>query len=205
MWNVRLRANSGQQTVRAMSLSHALSLPDQGVAPGRAEHRSFNLAEVRIRPIRPSDLEIERRFVYGLSARSHYLRLLSGRGLLPGELERWTNIDPQREIALIAIVRDAGTADEEEIAVARAVVDDSARGHWDFAIVVADAWQGRGLGALLLGQLLQAARAAGATVLGGITLAENRGMLALARKLGFHARREPGDATVMRLELRLAP
>ena len=156
---------------------------------------------VRIRPIRPSDLELERRFVYGLSARSRYLRLLSARPLQPGELERWTNIDPSREIALIALVDNGG--DDQEVGVARCVVEDAAEGRWDFAIVVADAWQRRGLGEALLRKLVEAARDAGVRVFSGITLTENRGMAALARKLGFRIRYEPGDATLLRLELLL--
>ena len=156
---------------------------------------------IRIRPIRPSDLELERRFVYGLSARSRYLRLLSGRPLQPGELERWTNIDPSREIALVAIANHGG--DDEEVGVARCVVDDAAAGRWDFAIVIADACQRRGLGRALLGALVAAARDAGVRTLSGITLVENRGMVALARGLGFSVRREDGDATLLRLELAL--
>jgi acetyltransferase len=157
---------------------------------------------VRIRPIRPSDLELERRFVYGLSARSRYLRLLSGRQVQPGELERWTRIDPSRELALVALVGDG--EDEEEVGLAQCVVDDAAEGRWDFAIVIADAWQGRGLGRALLARLVEAARDAGVRVLSGITLAENHGMILLARKLGFSVRREQGDATLLRIELPLA-
>ncbi|HZW76252.1 MAG TPA: GNAT family N-acetyltransferase [Caldimonas sp.] len=156
---------------------------------------------VRIRRIRPSDLELERRFVYGLSARSRYLRLLSARPLQPGELERWTNIDPQREIALVALVNEGG--DDEEIGVARCVVEDAGDARWDFAIVIADAWQRRGLGVALLGKLVEAAREHGVRTLSGITLFENRGMVKLARKVGFSVRFEEGDATLLRLELRL--
>jgi len=158
-------------------------------------------SRIRIRPIQPSDLDLERRFVYGLSARSRYLRLLSSRPLQPGELERWTNIDPRREIALVALANDGG--DDEEVGVARCVVEDAADGRWDFAIVIADAWQRRGLGEALLGKLAEAARDAGVRTLSGITLVENRGMVRLARKLGFAVRREEGDATLLRLELPL--
>jgi acetyltransferase len=158
--------------------------------------------KIRIRPIRPSDLELERRFVDGLSARSRYLRLLSGRALLRGELERWANIDPEREIALVALTGEDD--DEQEIGFAQGIVEDAAAGRWDFAIVIADSWQHRGLGRALLGELVHAAREAGATILSGITLAENHVMVVLARKLGFSVRREVGDATLLRLELRLA-
>ena len=155
----------------------------------------------RIRPIRPSDLELERRFVDGLSPRSRYLRLLSGRALLPGELERWTRVEACCEIALIALAVIDGV--EEEAGVARCAVEDAHEQRWDFAIVVADAWQRRGVGKALLSRLLDAAAAAGVATLSGITLAENHAMVALARKLGFSARREDGDSTLIRLELPL--
>jgi acetyltransferase len=156
---------------------------------------------LRIRPIRPSDLELERRFVDGLSPRSSYLRLLSGRRLMPGELERWTRVEPCCEIALIALVTINGV--EEEVGVARCAVEDAQEGRWDFAIVIADAWQRRGVGEALLRRLLGAAAVAGVAAMSGITLSENHAMVALARKLGFGARREDGDATLIRLELRL--
>jgi len=157
-------------------------------------------SRVEIRPIRPSDLELERRFVMGLSPRTRYLRLLSGRELLPGELERWIDIDPAREIALIAVARDGA---EQQVGVARCALDPVAPPCWDFAIVVADAWQGIGLGERLLACLIERAEAAGIACLSSVTLAENHRMLALARRLGFRAQREAGDATLMRVELRL--
>ena len=155
----------------------------------------------RIRPIEPADLELERRFVAGLSPRSRYLRLLSGRELMPGELERWTRVEPCCEIALIALVAINGV--EEEVGVARCAVEDAQEGRWDFAIVIADAWQRRGIGKALLRRLLSGAADAGVAIMSGITLAENHAMVALARNLGFRARREDGDATLIRLELRL--
>ena len=122
---------------------------------------------------------------------------------MPGELERWTRPEPCCEIALIALVRIDGI--DEEVGVAQCAVDNAQDGRWDFAVVVADAWQRRGVGEALLRRLLSAARAAGVAAMSGITLAENSAMVALARKLGFAARREDGDATLIRLELRLSP
>ena len=153
---------------------------------------------VRIRPIRGSDLELERRFVYGLSARTRYLRLLSGRQLQPGELERWTNIDPAREITLIALLTEGDA--EREIAVARCAFDERDPPRWDFGLVVGDAWQGQGLGEAMLQRLMQCAEESGIAALSSITLSENRRMLSLARRLGFSIRREVGDATLMRIE-----
>ena len=150
---------------------------------------------VTIRPIRAADLLLERAFVLGLSPRSRYQRLLSGRQLLPGELKRLTDIDYRREMALIAIARIDGVV--QELGVACYVRDDEHEpGSCDFAIVVGDRWQGLGLGEKLMRSLLRAAVDAGIRVVGGITLTENAGMIALARKLGFSVHIEHGNATV---------
>lgn len=149
-----------------------------------------------IRPIRGGDKGLELAFLRGLSRASRQQRLLSGRDLLPGELRRLTEIDPQREMALIATIRDCDGG-EQQIGVARYVKDgdDSA----EMAIVIADAWQRRGLGEKLLRALLDAAAGAGIGTLTGTAFSTNLGMLRLAQKLGFALRYQPGDATLMQL------
>mgnify|MGYP001546834288 FL=1 len=155
-----------------------------------------------IRPIHAADRRLELDFLVGLSAQTRYQRLLSGRQLLPGELKRLTDIDYAHEMALVALATVDGRL--RQIGVARYVRDagDDERSA-DFAIVVADDSQRRGLGELLLRSLLRAARADGVSVLGGITLSSNVAMLALAKKLGFSARREHGNASVTDLRLEL--
>jgi len=155
---------------------------------------------VCIRPIRPQDLALETAFVAGVSPETSYHRLLSWRHPLPDELWRFTHIDYEREMALIATARIDDT--QRQLAVARYVRD--AQGEQaEFAIVVGDAWQGSGLGTKLMACLIRAAAQAGVQRLGDITLSSNVAMLALARKLGFRLQREPGDATITRLLLTL--
>jgi acetyltransferase len=162
------------------------------------EERLPDGALVTVRPIAASDLRRELEFVVGLSPVTRYQRLLSGRQLLPGELKRLTDIDYRCELALVALADDDG--EPSIVGVARYVRDDGvAAPGCDFAIVVADAWQGRGLGERLLRRLLHAALADGIRVLAGITLSSNTGMLALGRKLGFKAVRQRGDATITEL------
>jgi GNAT superfamily N-acetyltransferase len=159
---------------------------------------------VTIRPIRAADLLLERAFVVGLSPSTRYQRLLSARKLMPGELKRLTDIDYRREMALVAIATIDGVT--QELGVARYVRDDEQEpGSADFAIVVADRWQGRGLGKKLMRSLLNAAVKDGIKVVGGITLSTNAGMIALARKLGFTTRLEHGNATVTDLRWEAAP
>jgi acetyltransferase len=157
-----------------------------------------------IRAIRPDDYEREAAFVRGLSFTAGYQRLLSPRRLTAKELHRFVEIDPAREIALVAVSGEGQAA--IQVGVARcARIDDGP--DYDFAIVVADAWQRLGLGSELLRRLLEAADAAGVPRLVGLTLAGNAPMLALARRLGFALQREAQDATLFRVtrETRAAP
>jgi len=163
---------------------------------------------VTIRPIRPSDLALEQAFVDGLSQRTAYQRLLSARRVSPEEVRRFTDIDPEREFALIATIgardaqREAADA-ERQVGVARYVnqASDSA----EFAIVLSDDWQRRGLGRRLLGNLIDTAKKRGVRRLFGATLSENTAMIRLARSLGFTTAVEPDDATVTNLTLELPP
>lgn len=153
-----------------------------------------------IRPIRPSDLTIESAFAAGLSAKSSYRRLLSSRQLQADELWRFANIDYDRQLALVVVGQIDGT--QRQLAVAR-YVRDARNEDAEFAIVVGDAWQGCGLGVKLMHSLIGAARQAGVGRLSDVTLSTNLPMLALARKLGFTLRREPGDSTITRLSMLL--
>ena len=83
-------------------------------------------------------------------------------------------------------------------------VKESSPGDAEFAIVLSDDWQGRGLGTRLLGSLLVAAKSDGVQRLVGTTMSENRGMLALARKLGFRLAKDPSSATITNLTMDLA-
>jgi len=66
----------------------------------------------------------------------------------------------------------------------------------EFALVVADAWQRKGIGSRMLSVLMDAARARGIRVMEGQVLAENTAMLSLVRRFGFRVRRSPGNPGV---------
>jgi acetyltransferase len=153
-----------------------------------------------IRPIHPDDDAIERAFIRGLSRDSAYNRLLSARKLTPEEIRHLTRIDYEQEMAFIAVTVDGGEV--RLLGVARYVRDAGATGA-EFAIVVADVWQRKGVGSLLLDTLLQYAQSAGIARLHGITLATNQAVHKLARKLGFVRKLYPQDATVRLLEKNL--
>jgi acetyltransferase len=139
--------------------------------------------DIVIRPIRPEDAEIERQFVRDLSPRARYFRFMHTLRELTAEmLVRFTQIDYDRELALIAVTQVGGA--EVEIGVTRYVTNPDGAS-CEFAIVVADAWQGKGIGSRLLQGLMEAASIKGLRKMDGEVLENNQPMLALMGKLGF--------------------
>jgi acetyltransferase len=155
-----------------------------------------------IRPIRPEDAALEMAFVDGLCAESARLRFMSGLRSLTGEmLARFTQIDYDREMALIATV-GAGAA-ERQVAVVRYIAMPDGVS-CEYAIVLADDWQRRGLGRFMMQRIIDVARDAGLRTMTGWVLAGNRGMLGLCHKLGFRERHVPDDPTLRQVSLDLA-
>lgn len=146
---------------------------------------------ILIRPIRPEDRHIEQEFVRNLSGESKYFRFMSAvNELSEGMLNRFTQIDYARELALIAVVTE--DSHEKEIAVARYVTNPDGRS-CEFAIVVADAWQRRRIGRTLMICLMRAAHSRGLQVMEGLVLSSNHKMLGLMDALGFTIRPAEGD------------
>jgi acetyltransferase len=150
---------------------------------------------VAIRPIRPEDAALESRFVDALSERSRYQRFVSQLAhLTPQMLARFTQLDYDRELALVVLPPGA----PEFIGIGRYVPNADGETA-EFALTVADAWQGRGVGGALLERLCDCARAAGYRALEGYILHGNQEMLDLARRLGFEPSGSDGElATVSR-------
>lgn len=166
-----------------------------------ATHRLTDGSAVTIRPIRPEDAELERDFVNSLSERSKYLRFMYAlKNITPQMLSRFTQIDYDREMALIALVAADGR--DRQIAVARYVTYPDGRG-CEFAIVVADQWHNRGIATELLRRLIDIARERRLERMDGTVLAENRGMLALAAELGFEQRTSSDDPQLVLMTLQL--
>ena len=111
-------------------------------------------------------------------------------------LERFTHPDYPESYALIATIMDSDR--ERQIGVARYCLMESDSAV-DFAVAVADEWQGRGLATRLLSGLTIAAAVAGINRMEGLILSENEAMLRLAKKLGFSLSRCPDDASVIRI------
>jgi acetyltransferase len=157
--------------------------------------------EVTVRAVRPEDEPL----IVALHARHspHTIRMrffgmvkvLSRETLL-----RLCHLDYDREMALVAERREGGAV--RLLGVARYHLDPAA-GAAEFAVVVEDAYQGKGLGRHLLERLIAVARERGVKVLVGLVLAENLPLLKLARALGFGPPREV-ERGVVRVEKTLA-
>ncbi len=147
---------------------------------------------VKVRPIRPEDAGLEQRFFDGLSERSRFQRFMQYLPRLsPRMLARFTQLDYDRELALVALLHG------EFIAVGRYAPNQDGETA-EFALTVADAWQGKGLGRALLERLKVEAKKAGYRALYGNILEANHDMLELALRLGFSVSSRDGpDVTVV--------
>lgn len=176
---------------------HAPPVPDGNTA-------TWSLADghaVRVRPMRSDDGAAEQALVEQLSPLSRYHRFHFGLPTLPpGMLALLTAVDGERHVAYV--VEDAEDPAAPVIADAR-YVRRSDHDDAEFALTIADRWQGRGLGRQLLDHLRRAARRQRIGSLYGDVLWGHAAMLALARRAGARITAHPGDATLMRV--RLAP
>jgi acetyltransferase len=153
--------------------------------------------DVRVRPVSPTDSERIQKFVRGLSLESRRARFFSPiRELTPDQLERMTHIAFPEAVALVA---ESVDAKPEVLGIAQYASDDEGP---EFAVVVADAWQRRGIGRWLVRQVVALAGVAGFPVLRGFVLVGNASMLALARSLGFELSAD-SDPELVRVVRRL--
>lgn len=153
-----------------------------------------------IRPIRPGDASLLIAHFNALSPRSIYMRFFTPlKQLSHAMLIRQTQIDYDREIALVALVEEDD--DQQMAGVARVIFEPDGKSA-EFSVAVADHWQGKGMGASLLKRCLRYAAAKGLERVWGLVIAENRQMIKLGKKLGFNMRRPPG-ASEYELEIDL--
>ena len=148
--------------------------------------------EVIIRPLLPSDSELERAFIMGLSPQSRRFRFLYTMSApSPQLLKQLTNLDEATEAAFIALSAEGDS--RREVGEARMIAVGDGRA--EFAVAVSDEWQHKGLGVLLAKQVIAAARARGIGKLFSIDASANHAMQELAAYLGFERTTNPQDAT----------
>ncbi|MFA5371142.1 MAG: bifunctional acetate--CoA ligase family protein/GNAT family N-acetyltransferase [Sideroxydans sp.] len=157
--------------------------------------------DIVIRPIRPEDADLVKRFVHDLSDESKYFRFMNSVQELTEEmLARLTQIDYSREMALVAVTQ--GQLPETELGVARYAINPDGVS-CEFALVVANSIAGKGLGQRLMIALMEAARSKGLEVIEGEVLSHNHNMLKLVNRMGFTIKPHAEDAGIMQVSKRL--
>jgi acetyltransferase len=195
-----LLALDARVTLHAADLADEL-LPRPAIRPypaqysGEAEMKGGG--QILIRPIRPEDEPLMARFHERLSERSVYFRYFHPMKLdqrvKHERLARICFIDYDREIALV------GLHEGEIVAVGRLVKlpqSEAAEPESEFAILISDQYQKRGLGVELLRRLVDIARKEKMRIVSAEILPENRGMQRVCERLGFRLRHSYGDGVV---------
>ncbi len=145
-----------------------------------------------MRPVQPDDANMLQDFVRKLSDKSRYYRFVSSmRELSVRMLARYTLIDYDREMALVAVYKQRTpsgdgefTETERIIGVSRYITNPDLSS-CEFSLVVDDEFSGQGLGSRLMLSIMDVARHKGLTEIDGLVLTKNTGMLKLMKSLGF--------------------
>jgi len=162
-----------------------------------------NGRRVTIRPMLPQDFKLQREFFRSLSARARYCRFMASFNELPDSVaERLDKIDYSSHLALLAEVFEDRS--ETMVGEARYVIDEHDPATCEFAIAVADNWQGCGIGRALLTQLEREAAASSIRRMRADTLYDNKAMRGLAASIGYAASANREDARLVRLEKQLS-
>lgn len=155
-------------------------------------------AGATLRAVRARDIGAVQRFVAHLSLRSRTQRFFVPLRELPGELAHAIEGGDPRHRFVVA------ESEGELVAVGQYAIESEPH-RCEVALVVADHWQGQGLGARLLERLLADAARAGLREARLEMLADNRAMRTLARRAGFRLALHPEDAQLLLGTRALAP
>ncbi|MBK6903760.1 MAG: GNAT family N-acetyltransferase [Saprospirales bacterium] len=154
-----------------------------------------------LRPIRPEDEPMEAQMFTLFSKETVYFRFF---GYVPHVthelLTRFTQIDYDREMAIIAEIQDDPKSPRQMAGVVR-LVGDAWNENAEYAIVVADPWQGQGLGGKMTDYILEIAREREIRKVYGSVLSNNEGMIRIFHQKGFSFRQEGYDAYYVELDL----
>ena len=155
--------------------------------------------DVTLRPIRPEDEPMEHELITTLSEKTMRARFFQViMGINHDTLVRFCNIDYDREMAIVAELKEG---DKKKFAgIARLVMEPDTR-NAEFAIVVHDEYQGKGLGYKLMDVLIGIAQDKELDTMYGLVLSDNDRMLKAVRRLGFVTERLPDGLTRVTLDL----
>jgi acetyltransferase len=184
-------------------------LPKSTIRPYPIEYvttRRVSGLEVTIRPIRPEDEPLMVEFHQTLSDRSVHFRYLGSLSLeertLHQRLRRVCFIDYDREIALVAD-REKADGTHQLLGVGR-LIKEHGTDQAEFAVLISDPWQGKGLGTELLKLLVQIGRREGLHRIIGHIAADNITMKRVSEEVGFDLKLDEAEEG-WRAEILLEP
>ncbi|HCW68243.1 MAG TPA: GNAT family N-acetyltransferase, partial [Thalassospira lucentensis] len=154
-----------------------------------------------LRPIKPEDEPAHYEFMSKLTPEDIHFRFFGSVRELPhSEMARQTQLDYDRDMAFLAIVPDG--LEQGQIHGMVQVVIDPNNEHAEYAVMVRSDIKGRGLGRVLMEQMIEFCRRKGTETFIGQVLPNNRRMLTLCEKLGF-SRKYLADEEVFEVTLPL--
>lgn len=160
---------------------------------------------VHLRRLRDSDLDHANEFFAALSERTRYMRFMAPMPRLAPET-LGSLIEAMHESGSCVVVALAPRADgTEELIGGGRIVATGRRAACEFALTVVDRWQGRGVGSVLMREVIRRARVLGYRRIEGHVLTMNSGMLAVAQHCRLKLRVNPDDPTVITVHRTLYP
>lgn len=166
--------------------------------------KTFRLADgtgIFLRPIKPTDENMIAELFNSLSKETIHLKFFSGLKYMPPEqIEKLTHIDYDKQMAIVALVREEGGG-EKMVAVGRYTLIDDEPGAAEFAIVVQDACQGRGIGTEVLYHLAHVAKLQNVRVIVGYIMNENSRMFSVLKRSGLKMTKKIWDRGVTRVDI----
>ncbi|MDM7986312.1 MAG: GNAT family N-acetyltransferase [Smithella sp.] len=138
---------------------------------------------VRLRLITPRDIGLWTDFVNNCSKKSLWLRFLSPFSATPERAQRFCNLDPEEEIAVVAEMKDGDKY--KFLGIARLIKNKRCEGEAEYAVIISDFWQNKSLGHLLSEQCIELAKKEGYKTIRAETLQQNYSMLRIFRRCNF--------------------
>ena len=145
---------------------------------------------VILRPIKPEDEPLWLEMFRNFSEESIRYRFFEVIKDTPHEVRvRYCNIDYDREIGIVAELNEGGI--RKILGVVRLVIEPDGK-TGEIAIIVADPWQGLGLGTKMMDYMIEVCKDKGLETIYGVMLPDNYRAINLMKKMGFNIKYEEG-------------
>ncbi|MEM4734440.1 MAG: GNAT family N-acetyltransferase [Candidatus Thorarchaeota archaeon] len=140
---------------------------------------------VRFRLIRPDDSDRIKDLFYNLSEESIYFRFLTPlKSLRRQTLQDFYNVDQSRDISIVAVIKPKNTGETERIIGAGRYLLDRTTNEAEFALLIQDEYQNRGIGSFLLSHLMRIAKSKGVKAFVAYVHPRNQPMIRFLHKTG---------------------